>query len=77
MASAFAVGRFAAVAYSGSYFLGVAVLLLTARQHRVVLRQLERGEPLLPPSWSLGIVLAVLLAIIGAAMVVYLSLVSR
>ena len=57
--------------------LGVTVLLLAARQHRVVLRQLERGEPLLPPSWSLGIVLAVLLASIGAAMVVYLSLVSR
>ena len=57
--------------------LGVAVLLLAARQHRVVLRQLEHGEPLLPPSWSLGVVLAVLLAIIGAAMVVYLTVVSR
>ena len=57
--------------------VGVAVLLLAARQHRVVLRQLARGEPMLPPSWSLGVVIAVLLAIIGAAMVVYLSVVSR
>ena len=56
---------------------GATVLLLAARQHRGVLRQLERGEPLLPPSWSLGVVLAVLLALIGAAMVVYLSVVSR
>ncbi len=57
--------------------LGVSVLLLASRQHHRILRRIERGEPLEPPLWSLGIVVAVLLAVVGLAMVAYLALVGH
>jgi len=57
--------------------LGVCVLVLSAREHHIALRQLERAEPLRPPSWSLGVMLAMVLALVGAAMVVYLALLGH
>ncbi len=50
--------------------------LLAARQHRQILRRLDRGEDYAPPRWSLGVVVAVVLAFLGAAMVGYLLFVS-
>jgi putative membrane protein len=60
----------------GLVVLGIAVVLLAAAQHWRILRRLNRGEDYLAPRWSLGLVVSVLLAILGAAMVVYLLLVS-
>jgi putative membrane protein len=61
---------------TGLVVLGVAVTLLAAAQHWRILRRLNRGEDYLAPRWSLGLVVSVVLAILGAAMVAYLLLVS-
>jgi putative membrane protein len=52
--------------------LGVVVNLLAAVEYRAVLRQIERGEPYHPPSWSMALVSSVVLAALGIAMVGYL-----
>jgi putative membrane protein len=57
--------------------LGVAVALAAAAQHRAVLRRLDRGEPYVPPRWSLGLLVAVVLAAVGVVTVVYLMIVGR
>ena len=56
---------------------GIIVLLLSAWQHFVDLRKLSRGDLLQPPAWSLGIALAIVLSIVGAAMVAYLAFVPH
>jgi putative membrane protein len=56
--------------------LGVAVTLLAAAEHGRILQRLNRGEDYLAPRWSLGLVVSVLLAVLGAAMVAYLLLAS-
>jgi putative membrane protein len=56
--------------------LGIAVTLLAAQEHRQVLRRLDRGEDYVSPRWSLGLVVAGLLAVLGGAMVGYLVFVS-
>jgi putative membrane protein len=56
--------------------LGVAVTLLAAAEHRRILRRLDHGEDYVAPRWSLGLVVSVLLAVLGAAMVAYLLLAS-
>jgi putative membrane protein len=45
--------------------VGVVVLVLSALEHFWFLRQLERGEPIRAPRWSLAVTLAVILAILG------------
>jgi hypothetical protein len=60
----------------GLVVLGVAVTLLAAQEHRRVVQRLNRGEEYLAPQWSLGLVVAVVLAVLGAAMVAYLLFVS-
>jgi putative membrane protein len=52
--------------------LGVLVTLLAAAEHRQVVARIDRGEPYRPPRWSLGLVVAALLAALGIAMVGYL-----
>ena len=54
--------------------LGIIVTLAAAQQHRQVIGRLNRGEDYVPPRWSLGLIVAVLLAILGGAMVLYLLL---
>lgn len=56
--------------------LGVAVTLLAAGEHRRVLRHIDRGESIVPPRWSLGLLVAAALAALGAAMVAYLLFVG-
>jgi inner membrane protein YidH len=51
--------------------LGVGVNLLAAVQHLRFLRRLERGEPY-RPGWPAGVVLAVVLAILGGVITIYL-----
>jgi putative membrane protein len=52
--------------------LGVVVNVIAAVEYRAVLRRIERGEAYRPPKWSPGLVVAVVLAAIGVAMVGYL-----
>ena len=54
--------------------LGVAATVLAAVEHVRFRRRLDRGEPYRPPRWSLGVVVAVVLAGCGAVMAVYLLL---
>lgn len=57
--------------------LGVAMNLLAAAEHLRVLGLIERGEPYRPPRLSLGIVVAVGLALLGVAIVAYLLRLAR
>ena len=57
--------------------LGVAVNLLAAMQHVRFLRRLNRGQPYLPPPWSLGALIAVILAALGIIMTAYLVVVGH
>src|SRR5581483_7772973 len=52
--------------------LGVLVNLLAAVEYRAVLRRIDRRESYRPPRWSLGLLVAVLLAAVGIGMVGYL-----
>jgi putative membrane protein len=61
---------------TGLVVLGIVVVLLAAAQHRRILQRLNRGEDYVAPRWSLGLVVAVVLAILGATMVAYLLFVS-
>lgn len=54
--------------------LGVIVTLTAAGQHAFFLRRLKRGLPPKDSSWSLAIIVAVLLAAVGVAMTAYLAL---
>lgn len=48
--------------------LGVLVNVLAGLEFRTISRRLERGEPYRPPAWSLGLIVAGLLAALGLAM---------
>lgn len=52
--------------------VGVAVTVLAAVEYRGVLGRIDRGEQYRPPRWSLGLVVAGVLAVVGVAMVGYL-----
>jgi putative membrane protein len=52
--------------------VGVVVSLLAAREHARFLRRLDGREPYRPPRFSLSIAVALLLAIIGIGMTIYL-----
>ena len=52
--------------------LGVLVNTLAAAEHWRFLRRHDRGMAYLPPRWSLGLVVAGLLAVLGLGMVGYL-----
>jgi putative membrane protein len=56
--------------------LGIFVIVSAAFQHWEILQRLNGGEDYLAPRWSLGLILSVVLAILGATMVAYLLLVS-
>jgi putative membrane protein len=52
--------------------LGVAVNVGAAVKHWYTVRRLERGQPLRFRPWSLGLVVALLLGLIGVLMATYL-----
>ncbi len=56
----------------GLVALGVLVNVLSVLDYRAFLRHYERGEPDHVPRWSLGISTGIVLAGIGAVMIVYL-----
>jgi putative membrane protein len=57
--------------------LGVAVNVLATIEHRWFLRRLENGKPFRAPRWSLGVLIAACLAVVGAGMAAYLLLLSH
>lgn len=59
---------------TGLVLFGVAVTGCAAAGHQKTMRRLGRGDPILPARLSLGVVVAVLLAVFGVAMAVYLAL---
>jgi putative membrane protein len=62
---------------SALVFIGVVVTLMSAAEHATFLRRLNRGDPYRAPKWSLGIVVAIFMAVLGIGMLAYLLLVSR
>jgi len=58
----------------GLVVLGVVVNVVAAVQHIRLLRRLERGEQYRTTTWSLGVVVTLLLAAIGVMMTAYLFL---
>ena len=54
--------------------VGVVVSLLAAWEHWGFLRRLERRLPYRAPHWSLSIIVAVFLGIMGSVMAIYLVL---
>jgi putative membrane protein len=56
--------------------LGVAVNILAAGQHHRFLLRLNAGKPYLAPKWPLGIIVAVLLALLGISLALYLMVVG-
>ena len=56
--------------------LGVAVLILAVFVHRRMVDRVEKGELEFPSRWSLGVILAVLLAAMGGGIAVYLTFVE-
>ena len=57
---------------AGMIVLGIAVNVMAAVEHVRFLRRLMTGEPYQPPNWSLAVLAAVVLAVIGIGMVIYL-----
>jgi putative membrane protein len=57
--------------------LGVAVNLLAALQHGLFLRRLRDGVPYRLPRWSMAMLVAVILALIGVGMTAWLVAVER
>jgi putative membrane protein len=55
--------------------LGIIVLLLAVANHQRTVRRLLRGEMPMPSTWSVGVILSLILAGLGMAMAVYLALV--
>jgi putative membrane protein len=56
----------------GLVLMGVVVNVLAALEHRRFLRRIVQRQPYIAPGWSLGIVVAVALSILGVGMAAYL-----
>lgn len=63
--------RFSVLIGVSLVLLGVAVNVLAAGQHRYFLHAIKRGEDY-RPDWSLSIIVALLLALVGLVMAIYL-----
>ena len=62
---------------TGLVILGVVMTLLAAGEHWRIVDRLNRGAPYQAPRWSLGLIVALLLAVLGIGMVAYLVLVNH
>jgi putative membrane protein len=58
-------------------FLGVIVNLLVSAEHIRLMRQVRSQPPYGVRSWIMGVAVAVVLALLGIAMAVYLILITR
>jgi hypothetical protein len=57
--------------------IGVTVTLAAGRQHANILERLRRGEALVIPRWSLGVIVSLVLGILGITMAIYLVAVGH
>jgi putative membrane protein len=60
---------------TGLIVLGIVVMLLAVVNHRRAVERLRRGEFALPSSWSLSVILSLILAAVGMGTALYLALV--
>jgi putative membrane protein len=60
---------------TGLIVLGIVVMLLAVGNHRRAVERLRRGEFALPSSWSLSVILSLIVAAVGMGMAIYLALV--
>jgi putative membrane protein len=60
---------------TGLIVLGMVVLLIAVRNHQRAVERLHRGELVLPPRWSLSVIVSLLLAALGLGLAIYLALV--
>jgi putative membrane protein len=60
---------------AGLIVLGIVVLLIAVRNHQQTVDHLMRGELVMPPRWSLSVILSVILAALGMGIAIYLALV--
>jgi putative membrane protein len=58
-------------------FLGVIVNLLVSAEHIRLMRQVRSQPPYGVRSWMMGVAVALVLALLGIAMAVYLILITR
>lgn len=76
--AAVAKGSAQAHAYSSSWLgvtlvaVGIVVCLAAAYQHYVFLRGLSRGAPYPAPGWSMAITVALVMAVLGSGIAMYL-----
>ncbi|CAN5345951.1 DUF202 domain-containing protein [soil metagenome] len=56
----------------GLIALGILANVLAGVEHGKFLKRYDRGLPYQPPTWSLGIIVALLLALLGLVMMAYL-----
>jgi putative membrane protein len=54
--------------------LGVAILVISIISHFRTIARLERGEMASSGSWSLGVILSMILAAVGTGMAIYLTI---
>jgi putative membrane protein len=57
--------------------LGVVITSLASLEHWQIIKRLNRNEPYVAPRWSLGLLVAALLMVVGVGMVAYLLLVAN
>lgn len=57
--------------------LGILLNVWSAVAHSQFVRRLVRGEPYIPPRWSPGVILAAVMALVGAGLVVHLLVAGR
>jgi putative membrane protein len=62
---------------SALILLGVAANIITAFQHARTLRRLRSGLALVPERWSLAILVAIVLSVIGMVMTAYVITSAR
>jgi putative membrane protein len=60
---------------TGLMVLGIVVLLIAVWNHQHTMQRLHRGELVLPPRWSLSVIVSLLLAGLGMMLATYLALV--
>jgi putative membrane protein len=56
--------------------LGVIVMLCSLYSHRQMVTQLEQGQLALPSRWSLAVLVSLIVAGLGVAMAVYLTIIT-
>ena len=60
---------------TGLIVMGIVVLLVAIWNHQRTMERLRQGDLVLPPRWSLGVIVGLLLAALGMGLAIYLALV--